>query len=84
MRTKTYRTVWVVVDDWARLQVVARVSGLSGSGICSQVLSALVERLDRAGVFELCAGEESLSVTQTVREKVADVVQKMAGVRVEE
>jgi hypothetical protein len=84
MKGKTYRTVWLVADDWARLQEVSRVSGLSGSALASQVISALVERLDRASVFELCArGDDSLAVAQTVREIVADLIQKMAGVRVE-
>jgi hypothetical protein len=79
-KTKGYRTVWVVLEDWDLLQGVAVVSGVSGSAMVSQAMTALRIRLEKAGVFKLVelAGESSL-VEQQVRERIAQVMQELAG-----
>jgi hypothetical protein len=79
-KTKGYRTVWVVLEDWDVLQGVAVVSGVSGSAMVSQAMTALRIRLEKAGVFKLVelAGESSL-VEQQVRERIAQVMQELAG-----
>jgi hypothetical protein len=70
-KTKGYRTVWVVLEDWDLLQGVAAVSGVSGSAMVSQAMTALRIRLEKAGVFKL--------VEQQVRERIAQVMQELAG-----
>jgi hypothetical protein len=79
-KTKGYRTVWVVLEDWDLLQGVAAVSGVSGSAMVSQAMTALRIRLEKAGVFKLVelAGESAL-VEQQVRERIAQVMQELAG-----